>query len=198
MNEPIENQWRWVAEAQKNVNLVRCNIYVALHNKISYKHFIRWSKTMSKKPKDTTMNMQMPENVKEFAEKTVDEAQKAFDKAGEMAHKNVQIMDASASALKANSADLQMKVMEIAQNNVNQAFGFARQLLATQEPTALYQLQQDFMRGQVETLTKQLGELNEISVKLARETSKPVQETMLEAFNQMTSELAKVTKPSKG
>lgn len=153
---------------------------------------------MSKKPKDTTMNMQMPENVKEFAEKTVDEAQKAFDKAGEMAHKNVQIMDASASALKANSADLQMKVMEIAQNNVNQAFGFARQLLATQEPTALYQLQQDFMRGQVETLTKQLGELNEISVKLARETSKPVQETMLEAFNQMTSELAKVTKPSKG
>ena len=68
---------------------------------------------MSSKPKtkkeNPTMQMNMPEGVKQMAEKSVDQAQAAFEKAGEVAHKNVQVLDASASAFKTNAADLQLK-----------------------------------------------------------------------------------------
>lgn len=146
---------------------------------------------MSKKSKEQTMQMQMPEGVKQFAEKSVDQAQQAFDRAGEVAHKNVQVLDAAASAFKSNSADLQLKVMEIAQNNVNQAFGYARKFLETQEPRQLFELQQAFVREQMESLTRQLGELNDITVKLARETTKPVQDTVMEAFTTLTRDFGK-------
>ena len=89
------------------------------------------SKRKSKK-ENPTMQMNMPEGVKQMAEKSVDQAQAAFEKAGEVAHKNVQVLDASASAFKTNAADLQLKIMEIAQNNVNQAFTFARKFIETQ------------------------------------------------------------------
>lgn len=144
---------------------------------------------MSSKPKSKketpTMQMNVPEGVKQMAEKSVDQAQAAFDKAGEVAHKNVQVLDASASAFKSNAADLQLKVMEIAQNNVNQAFTFARKFIETQEPRQLFEMQQGFVRDQFEQMTKQATELNDIAVKLARETAKPVQETLMQSFQNL-------------
>lgn len=131
------------------------------------------------------MQMNMPESVKQMAEQSLDRAQAAFDQAGDVAHKNVQVLDASASAFKNNAADLQLKLMEIAQSNVNQAFGFARKLLGTQEPRQLFDLQQGFVRDQFETFTRQLGELNEVAVKLARETTKPVQDSLTQSMSNL-------------
>ncbi len=131
------------------------------------------------------MQMNVPESVKQMAGKSVDQAQAAVDQAGEVAHKNVQMLDASASAFKNNAADFQLKVMEIAQGNLNTAFGYARKLLETSEPKQMFDLQQGFVRDQFETMSRQLGELNEIAVKMARETTKPVQENLMQSFKNM-------------
>ena len=147
---------------------------------------------MSKKPKkEQAMQVNMPEGVKQLAEKTVDQAQAAFDRAGEVAHKNVQVLDASASALKSNGADFQLKVMEIAQSQVNEAFGFARKFIEAKDASELFGLQQDFVRFQADKLSRQFGELNEIAVKLARETTKPVQDTVLDTFNNFAKDFGK-------
>ena len=88
--------------------------------------------TVPELPKE--MSREMPKEMADFAQKSVDQAQAAFDKVSELAHGNVQAFDAAAGAFKARTLDLQMKAIEIAQANVNSAFGFFRRALAVRDP----------------------------------------------------------------
>lgn len=130
---------------------------------------------MSKKSK-IELNNEIPAEMTAFAQKSVDQAQMAFEKANELAHSNVQLFDAAASAYKNHFTDLQLRAMEIAQINMNAGFAFARKLFSAKEPTEFVNLQQDFFREQGKVLQQQAAELNELAVSLAKETMKPVQE----------------------
>ena len=55
------------------------------------------------------MAKEMPKEMSDLAQKSVDQAQAAFDKVSELAHGNVQAFDAAAGAFKARTLDLQMK-----------------------------------------------------------------------------------------
>ncbi len=145
--------------------------------------------TTAKKAK-IEMTGELPSEVAALAQKTVDQAQAAFDKASELAHSNVQVFDAAASAYKNRFADLQLKAMEIVQANVVAGFGFARKLFAVKEPAEFFSLQQDFAREQAQVLQRQVSELNEISVALAKETVKPVQDGLSKTFADFTKNLA--------
>ena len=63
-----------------------------------------------------------------FAQKTLDQAQGAFEKVSEVAHGNVQLFDAAANAYKNRVTDIQLKSMEFVQLNINSGFAFARKL----------------------------------------------------------------------
>jgi len=144
---------------------------------------------MSKKAK-TEMNTEIPAEMTAFAQKSVDQAQAAFEKANDMVHGNAQVFDAAASAYKARLADIQLKAMEITQINVNSAFAFARKLFAVKEPTEFFTVNQDFAKAQAEAFQRQAAELNELSVLLAKETVKPVQEGLTKSFGDFTKSLA--------
>jgi hypothetical protein len=133
---------------------------------------------------------EMPKEVSDFAQKSVDQAQAAFEKVSEVAHGNVQAFDAVAGALKARTLDLQMKTIEIAQTNVNATFAFFRKALAVRDPAAFFALNQEFARDQFAALSKQAGELNELSLLLAKETSQPMQEGVMKAFGDFTKSVA--------
>jgi hypothetical protein len=158
---------------------------------------------MSKKNKtgsviDTNVNAEAPApeapalaaDVASFAQKSVDQAQAAFDKATDLAHSNVQLFDAAATAYKARLADIQMKAVEITQANVNSVFAFARKLLEVKEPREFFSLQQDFARSQAEAFTRQASQLNELSLLLARETAKPVQDSLMKSFTDFSKAFA--------
>ncbi len=132
---------------------------------------------MSKKTK-TEMEADVTNVAAEIATKSFDQAEAVFNKAGEVAHENVQAFDAAASAFKTRAADLQLKAMEIAQSNVNTVFSFARQAVAVQAPADLFALNQQFVKSQMDLYSKQVSEMNELFVLLAKETAKPVQEGM--------------------
>ena len=142
---------------------------------------------MSNKKAKPEMNteiptMEIPAEVSAMAQKTVDQAQAAFEKVTELAHSNVQIMDAAASVYKNHLADIQLKAMEFAQLNVNAGFTFARKFLAVKQPAEIFSLQQSFVKEQAEALQRQAAELNELSVTLAKESLKPVQDGMTKSF----------------
>lgn len=122
------------------------------------------------------LNTEIPAEFSEFAQKSVDQAQVAFEKANELAHSNVQVFDAAASAYKNRFADLQLRAMEITQINVNAGFAFARKLFAAKEPGEFFSLQQDFAREQGQAMQRQAAELNELTMALAKDTVKPMQE----------------------
>jgi phasin len=144
---------------------------------------------MSKKVKVELSN-EIPADVTAFAQKSVDQAQAAFEKANELAHSNVQVLDAATSAYKSHLADLQLRAMEIAQINVNSGFAFARKLFGSKELGEVLTLQQDFFREQSEVLRRQASELNELTLALAKETFKPMQEGLSKSFGEFTKSFA--------
>jgi phasin len=148
---------------------------------------------MSKKAKADMaheMTSEIPADMTALAQKTVDQAQAAFEKANDMAHSNVQVLDAAASAYKARLADIQMKAMEITQINVNAGFAFARKLFSAKDASEFFALQQDFAREHMQTLQRQAAEMNELSVLLAKETVKPMQEGFSKSFGDFTKSVA--------
>ncbi len=144
----------------------------------------------SNKKAKVEMNTEIPADVSAFAQKSVDQAQAAFEKANDMAHSNVQLFDAAASAYKNRFADIQMKAMEITQINVNAGFAFARKLFSVKDPSEFFSLQQDFAREQAQTFQRQATEFNELSVALAKETVKPVQEGLTKNFGEFSKSFA--------
>jgi phasin family protein len=137
---------------------------------------------MSKKPKTEMPPMEVPKEVAELAQKSVDSVQAAAERVGEFAHGNLQVFDAATSALKARTADFQLKVMEMAQGNLDASFDFARRALTVSDPSEFFQLQQDFFKKRFEQLTRQSKELSELSVLFAKETAKPFQEGFAKSF----------------
>ena len=147
----------------------------------------------SKKAKpemNTETQAQVANQVASFAQKTVDQAQAAFEKVSEVAHDNVQIMDAAANAYKNRLTDIQLKTMEFAQLNMNAGFAFARKFFAVRDPSEAVTLQQAFLKDQAETLQRQAAELGELSMALAKDSLKPVQETMTKSFTSLTKAVA--------
>ena len=137
---------------------------------------------MSNKKVKPEMNTEIPAEVSAMAQKSVDQAQAAFEQVTEVAHGNVQMMDAAALAYKNRFTDIQLKAMEFAQLNVNAGFTFARKFFAVKQPAEIFTLQQSFLKEQAEALQRQAAELNELSVTLAKESLKPVQDGMTKSF----------------
>lgn len=145
---------------------------------------------MSTKKAKAEMTTELPADMAAFAQKSVDQAQAAFEKVTEVAHSNVQMFDAAANAYKNRVTDIQLKAMEFAQLNVNAGFAFARKLFAAKEPNEFFSLQQSFLKEQAETMQRQVSELNELSVALAKEAVKPVQDSMTKSFADLTKAVA--------
>lgn len=148
------------------------------------------SEPMSNKKAKPEMTSEITPDVTAIAQKTVDQAQAAFEKAGEIAHSNVQLFDAAANACKNRFNDFQLKAIEFTQANFNASFGFARKLMAAKEPTEVFGLQQAFLKEQGEALQRQATELNQIAVALAQEAVKPVQDTVVKSFTDFSKSLA--------
>jgi phasin len=142
------------------------------------------------KPEITETQAQIAGQVASLAQKTVDQAQAAFEKVSEVAHDNVQLMDAAANAYKNRVTDIQLKTMEFAQLNMNAGFAFARKVFAVRDPAEAMNLQHAFLKDQAEALQRQAAELGELSVALAKESLKPVQETMTKSFASFSKSIA--------
>ena len=145
---------------------------------------------MSIKKAKPEMTTETIADVNSFAQKSVDQAQAAFEKVSEVAHGNVQMLDAAANAYKNRVTDIQLKTMEFAQLNVNAGFAFARKFFAVKEPAEVFTLQQTFLKEQAETMQRQTAELSELSMTLAKESLKPVQESLTKSFTSFSKAAA--------
>ena len=128
--------------------------------------------------------IEMPKEVAELAQKSVDQAQAAAERVGEFAHDNLQVFDAATSVLKARTADFQLKMMEMAQGSLDASFDFARRALAVSEPSEFFALQQQFVTQRIEQLSRQSKELGELSMLFAKETAKPFQDGWMKSFGE--------------
>ncbi|MES0809753.1 phasin [Roseibium sp. SCPC15] len=124
--------------------------------------------------KDNT-GFEVPEQMRDFAEKSVDQARKAFDDFMGATHKAVTNVEDSANAVQAGAADANKKALNYAEEHVNAAFKFAQELVKADNVEDMMKLQQNYLRGQMEALGEQAREFSNSATKAVQDVAKAAQ-----------------------
>jgi len=126
----------------------------------------------------------MTENVaREFAEKSAERVKDTYKKAQSAAKETTVVMERTYSTASKGAADFNLQLLEIAQENMNAAFDYARHLTRVKSPLDFFQLSTAYMRKQYETFTEQTQHLTTLGQKVATDTAQPLQSEVAKTFN---------------
>ncbi|WP_294536953.1 phasin [uncultured Rhodoblastus sp.] len=109
----------------------------------------------------TNLNLEIPTEVREFAEKTVDQARKAFDSYVAAAQKATAQSEAAASTLASSAKELNAKAITFAETNVKAAFDLADKLVKAKDPKEFLSIQSEYLKSQVASVQEQAKALGE-------------------------------------
>ena len=76
-------------------------------------------------------------------------------------------------AAQSGTREINRKAIGFAEKNVNAAFDFAQQLVRAKDPKEIVQLQQEFLKRQVEQMSGQMKELGEQATQTAQRRAPP-------------------------
>ena len=120
--------------------------------------------------------MEIPPEMRAFAEKSVGEARRAFEAYMDAATKALGTAEQSAQAVQSNARDLGRKAIGFAEDNVSATLDFAQRLVQAKDAEELMRLQAEFTQAQIKSLseqTKALGDTATQAGKSAFEAMKP-------------------------
>ena len=96
--------------------------------------------------------LEAPAQIKEVAEKTIDQAERGFSAFIEAANKSV-------SMIPNPTTDMSLKALSLTEQNMKAAFDHAKKLLQAKDLQEAMRLQAEFLKAQHETATEQLKEM---------------------------------------
>lgn len=117
---------------------------------------------------------EIPEQMRDFAEKSVDQARKAFDDFMNVTQQAVSKMEDTASAVQSGTSDVNRKTLSFAEEQVDAAFKFAQEMVRAKDMEEVMQLQQTFLHRQMEALGEQARDLSDTATKAAQDAAKSV------------------------
>ena len=117
------------------------------------------------------MKYEIPTEMRDFAEKSVEQARKAFDGFLSAAQKAMDSLEGSTSSMQANAVDATRRTLSFAEQNISAAFEHAQKLVRAKDLQEAFQLQSDFARSQFAAMQGQMKELGEIASSAARNAS---------------------------
>ncbi|WP_430513289.1 phasin [Pannonibacter phragmitetus] len=119
---------------------------------------------------------EIPDQMRDFAEKSVDQARKAFDDFISLTHKTVSNVEGSATVVQSGASDINRKTLSYAEEHVDAAFRFAQQMVRAKDAEEMMKLQQDYLRRQMEQLGEQARDLSDTATRAAQDAAKAVKE----------------------
>ena len=126
----------------------------------------------------------MTENVaREFAEKSADASRTRTEKYRPPPRKPRRPWSSTYSTASKGAADFNLHLLEIAQENMNAAFDFARQLTRVKSPSEFFELSAAHTRKQFETFTEQTKHLASLAQKVTTDAAQPLQTGVAKVFN---------------
>jgi len=96
--------------------------------------------------------LEVPAQIKEVAEKTIDQAERGFSAFIEAANKSV-------SMIPNPTTDMSLKALSLTEQNMKAAFDHAKKLLQANDLQEAMRLQAEFLTAQYEAATEQLKEM---------------------------------------
>lgn len=110
------------------------------------------------------MSMQVPAQVKELAERTVEQAEKAFTAFIEAANKSIEMVPHPGT-------EISKKTISMTEQNMKAGFSHARNLLQANDLQHFMQIQSDFLKTQFTTAQEQIKQLGEDVMASAKKVS---------------------------
>jgi phasin len=110
----------------------------------------------------------LSQSVRQAAESTLTQAKQAVDQYLREANRLYGAMESSVEAAQSGRREVNRRAISFAETNVNAAFDFAQQLVRAKDPKEIVQLQQDFLKHQVEQMNSQMKELGEQTTETTR------------------------------
>jgi phasin len=110
-----------------------------------------------------TQNYEVPAEMRDFAEKSVEQARKAIDGFMTAAQKTVDTFEGSANTVQSNAKDATRKTFSYAEQNLAAAFDLAQRMVRAKDMQEAMQIQAEFVRTQFEAMQTQMKEFGSIA-----------------------------------
>lgn len=117
---------------------------------------------------------EVPTEMREFAERSVEQARKAFDGFMSAAQKAVESAHGSAETARLNTQDATRKAIAFAENNVAAAFDLADKLVKSKDLTEVMQHQSEFLKAQMNAMQEQLKHMGTAAQQAASDAAEKV------------------------
>ena len=108
-------------------------------------------------------NFEIPTEMRDFAEKSVDQAKKAFDGFLGAARRTADTFQGSANTVHSSAKDAATRGFDFAEQNVTAAFDLAQKLVRSKDPQEAMQHQAEFVRSQLAAMQTQLKEFGSMA-----------------------------------
>lgn len=125
---------------------------------------------------------EMPDMVREFAEKSVTQAREAYEHVKTAAEEATDMMEDTYETARKGFVDMNLKMIDHAQANTDRAFAFMKEMMGVKSMSEAIELQTKFAREQFEHMASQAKDMQEAATQIASESSGP----MREAFERTT------------
>jgi phasin len=96
--------------------------------------------------------LEVPAQIKEVAEKTIDQAERGFSAFIEAANKSI-------SMIPNPTTDMSLRALSLTEQNMKAAFDHAKKLLQAKDLQEAMRIQAEFLKAQYEAATEQLNEM---------------------------------------
>jgi phasin len=108
-------------------------------------------------------NYDIPPEMRDFAEKSVEQARKAMDGFIGAAQKTVDTFEGSATTVQASAKDMTRKTFSYAEQNIAAAFELAQKMVRAKDVQEAMQAQAEFVRSQFEAMQTQMKEFGSLA-----------------------------------
>lgn len=106
---------------------------------------------------------EVPAEMRDFAEKSVEQARKAIDGFMSAAQKTVDTFEGSANTVQASAKDATRKTFTYAEQNLAAAFDLAQRMVRAKDMQEAMQIQAEFVRTQFEAMQTQMKEFGSLA-----------------------------------
>ena len=124
---------------------------------------------MANQPFDFTV----PPEMRALAEKSVEQARKAFDGFVSAAERATSELEQSAKVARAGAQDVAQKAMSFAEQNVASSFDLAQRLVTAKDISEVVKVHAEYVRRQMQVLSEQARELGQTAAHAESEVASP-------------------------
>lgn len=105
---------------------------------------------------------EIPNEMRDFADRSVEQARKAFDGFVDAAFKASSAMEQQAESAQGEFRSVAGAAVSYAEQNVQASFSYAQKLVRATSLEEVMAIQSEFARTQIESLTRQLSDLSAV------------------------------------